>query len=333
LKPDAAAVLVTGGAGYIGSHAVFALLDAGREVIVLDDLSTGFAAAVPAGVDLHSGDVADAAFVGELLRSRPIGAVMHFAGSISVPESVSDPAKYYRNNTCASLSLAQACIAAGIDHFIFSSTAAVYGNPEVNPAPEDAQTRPVSPYGSSKLMTEQILADLSAAHPAFRPVRLRYFNVAGADPAGRTGQRNADAAGLVKLAVETALGKRDTLEIFGDDYATRDGTCERDYIHVSDLAAAHVAALRYLEGGGPGVVLNCGYGQGYTVLELVAALERVLGRTLNKRRAGRRPGDPDRSVSDVTRLRATLDWTPRYDSLDLILRTALAWAGALPEGS
>jgi UDP-glucose 4-epimerase len=179
-------------------------------------------------------------------------------------------------------------------------------------------------------MTEQILADLAFANPSFRPVRLRYFNVAGADPAGRTGQRNPEAAGLVKLAVETALGKRDTLEIFGDDYDTRDGTCERDYIHVSDLASAHVAALDYLESGGRGVVLNCGYGRGYTVLEVVAALEAVLGRDLKKRRAPRRPGDPARYLSDVTRLRATLDWAPQYESLDLILRSALAWAGALP---
>jgi UDP-glucose 4-epimerase len=216
-----------------------------------------------------------------------------------------------------------------VDKFIFSSTASVYGNPEVNPAPEDATTNPMSPYGASKLMTERILEDLSAAHPAFRPVRLRYFNVAGADPQGRTGQRNPDAAGLVKLAVETALGKRDTLEIFGDDYETRDGTCERDYIHVWDLATAHVAALKYLDAGGAGVTLNCGYGKGYTVLEVVAALEEVLGRTLNKRRAPRRPGDPARYVSDITRLRATLDWTPRHESLPYILRTALDWAGAL----
>jgi UDP-glucose 4-epimerase len=306
------AVLVTGGAGYIGSHAVLALLDAGREVTVLDDLSTGFLAAIPLGVALHHGDVADGALLAQILGTGRIGAVMHFAGSISVPESVADPAKYYRNNTCASLTLAQACIAAGVDHFIFSSTASVYGNPEVNPAPEDSPTRPMSPYGASKLMTEQILSDL-----------------AGADPAGRTGQRNPDAAGLVKLAVETAIGKRRTLEIFGDDYDTRDGTCERDYIHVSDLASAHVAALNYLEAGGPGVVLNCGYGRGYTVLEVVAALEEVLGRTLDKRRAPRRPGDPARYLADPTRLRATLDWTPQYESLPFILRTALAWAGAL----
>jgi UDP-glucose 4-epimerase len=324
------AVLVTGGAGYIGSHAVLALRDVGREVLVLDDLSTGFREAVPEGVTLHEGDVADGALVSRLLSSRRVDAVMHFAGSISVPESVSDPAKYYSNNTCASLALAQTCIASGVNHFIFSSTASVYGNPEVNPAIEDMPKRPVSPYGASKLMTEQILADLAFAHPAFRPVRLRYFNVAGADPAGRTGQRNPEAAGLVKLAVETAIGKRETLEIFGDDYDTRDGTCERDYIHVSDLASAHVAALNYLERGGAEVVLNCGYGRGYTVLEVVAALERILGRCLAKRRAPRRPGDPDRYFSDVTRLHATLDWAPQYDDLEFILRTALDWAGALP---
>jgi UDP-glucose 4-epimerase len=324
------AVLVTGGAGYIGSHAVFALRDAGREVVVLDDLSTGFREAVPQGVAFECGDVADRPLVERVLADHQVDAVMHFAGSISVPESVSDPAKYYRNNTCASLSLAQACTQAGVDKFIFSSTAAVYGSPEVNPAPEDTTKRPMSPYGWSKLMTEQILEDLAFAYPAFRPVRLRYFNVAGADPAGRTGQRNPEAAGLVKLAVETAIGKREILDIFGDDYATRDGTCERDYIHVTDLAAAHVAALDYLDAGGPGIVLNCGYGRGYTVLEVVAALEAVLGRTLNKRHAARRPGDPDRYVSDISRLHATLNWRPQHDSLALILRSALAWAGALP---
>ncbi|MBV8682002.1 MAG: UDP-glucose 4-epimerase GalE [Caulobacteraceae bacterium] len=324
------AVLVTGGAGYIGSHAVFALRDAGRDVVVLDDLSTGFAEAVPEGVPLRRGDVADTAVVSRILHEDKIDAVMHFAGSISVPESVSDPAKYYRNNTCASLALARTCVEAGVNKFIFSSTASVYGNPEANPAPEDTPKRPFSPYGWSKLMTEQILEDLSFAHAAFRPVRLRYFNVAGADPARRTGQRNPDAAGLVKLAVETALGKREILEIFGDDYATRDGTCERDYIHVTDLANAHVAALKYLDGGGPGIVLNCGYGRGYTVLEVVAALEEVLGRCLNKRRAGRRPGDPDRYIADPTRVRATLDWRPQHENLAFILRTALAWAGALP---
>jgi UDP-glucose 4-epimerase len=322
-------VLVTGGAGYIGGHAVLALLDAGRDAVVLDDLSTGFREAVPAGVTFHHGNVADAALVKRVIAADDIGAVMHFAGSISVPESVADPAKYYGNNTCATLSFASACIEAGIAHFIFSSTASVYGETDICPCAEDAPPAPVSPYAASKLMSERMLADLESAHRKFRVARLRYFNVAGADPAGRTGQRNPDAAGLVKLAVETAIGKRETLEVFGDDYPTRDGTCERDYIHVTDLATAHVAALAYLEKGGPGTTLNLGYGRGYTVLELIAALEKVLGRTLNKRRAPRRPGDPPRYFSDVTRLNATLDWRPAHDDLDEILRSALAWAGAL----
>jgi len=322
-------VLVTGGAGYIGGHAVLALMDAGRDVVVLDDLSTGFREAVPDGAPFHHGDVADSDLVKRLIAAEDVSAVMHFAGSISVPESVAEPAKYYRNNTCATLSLASACLEAGVAHFIFSSTASVYGETDSCPCAEDAPTAPVSPYAASKLMSERMLADLESAHPAFRVARLRYFNVAGADPAGRSGQRNPDAAGLVKLAVETAMGKRDTLEIFGDDYPTRDGTCERDYIHVTDLATAHVAALEYLENGGAGTTLNLGYGRGYTVLELVAALEKVLGRALNKRRAARRPGDPPRYFSDVTRLHATLDWRPAHDDLDEILRSALRWAGAL----
>ena len=322
-------ILVTGGAGYIGSHAVLALIDAGHEVMVLDNLSTGFRAAVPEGIEFHQGDVADQTLVARLLSGEAVDAVMHFAGSISVPESINAPAKYYRNNTCATLNLATCCVEAGVGSFIFSSTASVYGNCEACPCAEDSPTGPVSPYAASKLMSETMLADLEIAHPGFRAVRLRYFNVAGADPRGRTGQRNPDAAGLVKLAVETALGKRDTLEIFGDDYATRDGTCERDYIHVSDLAGAHVAALRYLEAGGAGTVINLGYGRGYTVRELIAALERILGRPLNTRRAPRRPGDPARYFSDTTRLRAMLDWSPAFDDLDLILRSALTWAGAL----
>ena len=326
-------VLVTGGAGYIGSHAVLTLLDAGREVVVLDDLSTGFREAVPEAATFHYGDVADRNSVTRLLIKEQIGAVMHFAGSISVPESVSEPAKYYRNNTCATLNLATCCTEVGIERFIFSSTASVYGNAQTCPCAEDSPTVPVSPYAASKMMSETMLADLELAHPAFRAVRLRYFNVAGADPYGRTGQRNPNAAGLVKLAVETALGQRDALDIFGDDYATRDGTCERDYIHVSDLAKAHLAALRYLEAGGAGTAINLGYGRGYTVLELVAALEKVIGRRLNTRRAPRRAGDPARYFSDVTRLHATLDWRPSHDDLDLILRSALAWAGALAKAA
>ncbi len=323
-------VLVTGGAGYIGSHAVYALLDAGRAPVVLDNLTTGFREAIPDGVPLYQGDVADAALVGRLLAKESISAVMHFAGSISVPESVSAPGKYYRNNTCATLSLAQTCIEAGVPRFIFSSTASVYGEAKVCPCAEDLPPAPVSPYAASKWMSEQMLGDLGLAHPGFRSVRLRYFNVAGADPLGRTGQRNPDAAGLVKLSVETALGRRDILEIFGDDYATRDGTCERDYIHVSDLADAHLSALAYLENGGASTTLNLGYGQGYTVLEVIAALEAVLGRKLRTRRAPRRPGDPARYFSDVRRLHATLNWTPKHADIHGILRSALKWAGALP---
>jgi UDP-glucose 4-epimerase len=323
------AVLVTGGAGYIGSHAVLALRDAGREVVVLDDLSTGFPEAVPQDVELVRGSVADRGLLDGLFGEGRIDAVMHFAGSISVPQSMTDPGLYYRNNTCGSLTLIEACIARGMDKFIFSSSASIYGSPAINPATEDTPPDPFSPYAASKLMTEMMLKDFAAAYPRFRPVRLRYFNVGGADPRGRTGQRNPDAAGLVKLAVETAIGAREVLEIFGDDYQTRDGTCERDYIHVSDLAAAHVAALTYLDEGGAATVLNCGYGKGYTVLEVIEALERVLGRTLTKRRAPRRPGDPDRYFSDVTRLEATLDWRPRYEGLETILRTALDWAGKM----
>ncbi|MDE2357211.1 MAG: UDP-glucose 4-epimerase GalE [Alphaproteobacteria bacterium] len=323
-------VLVTGGAGYIGSHAVLALRDAGREVVVLDDLSTGFREAVPADIAFYQGDIADRSFVHDVLTREQISAVMHFAGSMSVPESVAQPGKYYLNNTCGTLSLAETCIAAGIAHFIFSSSSSVYGEAKICPCPEDLPPAPVSPYAASKWMSEVMLQDLGVAHPSFRSVRLRYFNVAGADPLGRAGQRNPEAAGLVKLAVETALGRRQVLEVFGDDYATRDGTCERDYIHITDLASAHLAALNYLEAGSPSTTLNLGYGKGYTVLEVIAALETVLGRKLETRRAARRPGDPARYFSDVTRLRATLDWSPQHEDLHEILRSALSWAGALP---
>jgi UDP-glucose 4-epimerase len=318
-------VLVTGGAGYIGSHAVLALRDRGRSVAVLDDLSTGLREAVPSDVPFHEGSVADAGLVEKILCEHGVETVMHFAGSISVPESVADPAKYYRNNTCASLSLTGACLRSGVTGFIFSSTAAVYGSPDTSPVREDAATRPMSPYGASKLMTETMLRDLAIAHPTFRPVCLRYFNVAGADPEGRSGQRGPESIGLIRIAVEAALGQRPFLEIFGDDYPTRDGTGERDYIHVSDLAAAHVAALDYLDAGGKGVTLNCGYGSGYTVVEVVGALEALLGRSIPKRFSPRRPGDPASAVSDVGRLKQTLAWTPRLDRLEVILSTALAW--------
>lgn len=318
-------VLVTGGAGYIGSHAVLALRAAGRAVVVLDDLSTGDRGLVPANVPLIVGDVADAERVGSLLRDHRVGTVMHFAGSIIVPESVADPLKYYRNNTAASRSLIEACVTAGVGRFIFSSTAAVYGNPPTRMVTEQTPTAPVSPYGWSKLMTEQMLADVAAAYPSFRSIALRYFNVAGADPAGRAGQVTPNATHLIKLACETALGRRDALNIFGTDYPTPDGTCVRDYIHVSDLADAHVCALEHLERGGDSLVLNCGYGRGYSVRQVADAVDRVLGRPLSKREAPRRAGDPVELVADSTRLRDLLGWRPRLDDLDLIVRHALEW--------
>ncbi|HEY5072940.1 MAG TPA: UDP-glucose 4-epimerase GalE [Caulobacteraceae bacterium] len=327
----AGSVLVTGGAGFIGSHAVLALCDAGRDVVVIDDLSTGVREAVVREAPFHQGNVGDLAFVDSVLARHRIESVMHFAGSISAPESVADPAKYYRNNTCASLALAQACLRRGVTRFVFSSTAAVYGACATSPVSEDAPARPLSPYGASKYMTEMMLKDLAAAQPGFRPVCLRYFNVAGADPRGRSGQAGAESIGLIRHAVEAALGQRPWLEIYGDDYDTRDGTGERDYIHVSDLAAAHLATLDYLERGGPPVTLNCGYGRGYTVLEVIAALESLLGREIPQCRTARRPGDPASAVSDVSRMRATLDWTPRFTNLETILETALAWHGQRAE--
>ena len=318
-------VLVTGGAGYIGSHAVLALLDAGHAPVVLDNLSTGFGEAVPEGVPFESGDVSDLTFVTQVLKRHGVGAVMHFAGSIIVPESVTDPVTYYRNNTSASLSLIQACLDAGVGPFVFSSSAAVYGAAEQAPLSETDPTSPINPYGASKLMTERMLFDVARAHPSFRPVALRYFNVAGADPAGRAGQRTRKATHLVQLAVETALGRRPTLDIFGEDYPTRDGTCERDYIHVSDLAAAHVAALAYLEAGGAPEAMNCGYGRGMTVREVIACLERVVGRPVDKRVAPRRPGDPPVLVSDPAKLMRLLDWAPAHADIDEILQTALDW--------
>ena len=318
-------VLVTGGAGYIGSHAVLALVDAGHAPVVLDNLSTGFPEAIPEGVPLERGEAGDQAFVAAVLKRHGVGAVMHFAGSIIVPESVSDPTKYYRNNTAASLSLIETCLEAGVGPFVFSSTAAVYGAPERSPVAEDDPTVPINPYGASKLMVERMLFDTARAHPSFRPLALRYFNVAGADPAGRAGQRTRNATHLVQLAVETALGRRPVLEIFGEDYATRDGTCERDYVHVTDLAAAHVAALAHLEAGGAPEAMNCGYGRGMTVKEVIACLERVIGRPVDQRVAERRAGDPPILISDPSKLKRLLDWTPAHADIDDILTSALNW--------
>jgi len=322
-------VLVTGGAGYIGSHMVLALRDQGETVVVLDNLSTGQRRLVPAEVNLVVGDVGDRALVADVIARHGIDAIIHFAGSIVVPDSVTDPLGYYHNNTVKSHALIQSAVAAGVPHFIFSSTAAVYGNPGNEPVSEDAATVPVSPYGSSKLMTEWMLRDTSAAHD-FRSVALRYFNVAGADPQGRSGQATPRATHLIKVACETALGKRPHMEIFGTDYPTPDGTCLRDYIHVSDLARAHAAALAYLRAGGEAIVLNCGYSKGYSVLEVVDTVKRVSGRDFEVRLSPRRPGDPAAIVAASERIRATLGWQPELDDLEAIVRHALAWEQSLP---
>lgn len=318
-------VLVTGGAGYIGSHVLLALLAGGHAPVVVDNLSTGFRQAVPDGVAFHQGDVGDGAFLDEVFaRHRPT-AVLHFAGSLLVEESVRTPLPYFRNNVANTLTLIEASLAAGCERFVFSSSAAVYGQPATETIGEDAPADPVNPYGASKLMAEMMLRDAARAHAGFRPVILRYFNVAGADAEGRAGENGAHSTHLVPLAVEAALGRRPSLKVFGDDYPTRDGSCERDYVHVSDLASAHVAALDYLEAGGAPVTLNCGYGRGYTVLEVVEVLEGILGRPLPVSRAPRRPGDPARLIADNAAILRTLDWRPRHDDLAAILGSALAW--------
>jgi len=323
-------VLVTGGAGYIGSHAVLALRDAGWDVAVIDDLSTGNKALVPAGVPFILGSVADRPLVESLLRERGIGAIMHFAGSIVVPESIEQPLDYYRNNTLASLELAGAAVAAGVKHFLFSSTAAVYGEAERVPIREEDRTEPINPYGASKLMTERMLADAAAAHP-FNFGALRYFNVAGADPAGRSGQAGKGSTHLIKVAVEAATGKRDSIAVFGGDYPTPDGTCVRDYIHVSDLAAAHVAALEWLIANpDENLVLNCGYGRGHSVLEVLDAVDRLTNLPLKRVMQGRRAGDPAELVSSNARIVETLEWSPRLADIDTIVGDALAWERKLP---
>jgi UDP-glucose 4-epimerase len=323
-------VLVTGGAGYIGSHMVLALLDAGEHVVVLDNLSTGFRRAIPANAEFVAGDAGDRDLLLRLFLTRRIDAVIHFAGSVVVPESVVDPLRYYRNNTCVSRTLIAASVEAGIPHFIFSSTAAVYGMPENNPVAEDAGLHPISPYGTSKLMTELMLRDTASAH-ALRYVALRYFNVAGADPQGRRGQSTAHATHLVKVACETALGERSCLEVFGTDYPTQDGTCIRDYIHVSDLARAHLDALRYLRGGGTSQVLNCGYGTGFSVLEVIASVKRVSQRDFPVVMGPRRAGDPAALVAQSDRIGEVFGWKPELNRLDTIIGHALAWEMQLIE--
>lgn len=324
-------VLVTGGAGYIGSHAVLALRDAGWPVAVIDNLSTGFAFAVPDDVPLYEGDIAESVLLEQIFLEQGTKAIMHFAGSIVVPESVENPLGYYENNTVKSRTLIEAAVRGGVDHFIFSSTAATYGTPESSPVAEDAPKQPINPYGWSKLMTEQMLTDASAAH-GFNHCALRYFNVAGADPQGRSGQSTAGATHLIKVACEAATGKRDGVAVFGTDYDTPDGTGVRDYIHVSDLAAAHVLALEALiEQPDRSLTMNCGYGRGFSVLEVLDAVDRVTNVTIERRMEPRRAGDPGELVSDPSRIRATLPWEPRHADLDEIITHALQWERKLAE--
>ncbi|HEY9581085.1 MAG TPA: UDP-glucose 4-epimerase GalE [Rhizorhapis sp.] len=324
-------ILVTGGAGYIGSHAVLALRDAGYGVAVIDNLTTGFRWAVPQDVAFVEGDIEDQALVEKLIADQDIKAIMHFAGSIIVPESVENPLKYYHNNSAKSRSLIESAVRTGVKHFIFSSTAATYGVPEESPVKESTPKRPINPYGMSKLMTEIMLEDVSRAHD-FNFCALRYFNVAGADPQGRTGQSTAGATHLIKVAVETALGKRSHVSVFGTDYATPDGTGVRDYIHVSDLARAHVLALEALMAGPErNHILNCGYGRGFSVLEVLDAVDRVTNMKIERRMESRRAGDPDSLISDNRAIMERFPWKPQYADLDQIVTHALAWERKLSE--
>lgn len=316
-------ILVTGGAGYIGSHVVRQLGERGERVVVLDNLSTGFRSAVLSGL-LVIGDTGDRELVSRLLKDHDIDTVMHFAAHTVVPESVSNPLKYYGNNTCSTRNLLQCCEAAGVRHFVFSSTAAVYGIPEGGIAAEESPTQPINPYGTSKLMSEWMLRDLGAAS-SLRYVVLRYFNVAGSDPGGRIGQSTINGTLLTKVACETAVGKRPHVAIFGTDYPTPDGTGVRDYIHVEDLAAAHVKALEYLSGGGTSQTLNCGYGHGYSVREVVSMVDRLHGQSIKTIEGPRRAGDPPALVARALRVRETLGWVPQFDDLSLIVKSQLAW--------
>jgi UDP-glucose 4-epimerase len=317
-------VMVTGGAGYIGSHAALALLESGYEVVIVDDLSTGHTELIPKDAEFIQINAGDHDLVAKVLRAYEVSSMMHFAGSIVVEESVSNPLKYYRNNTGVSQSLLHACISGGVHQFIFSSTAAVYGNPEKVPVTEEATLAPINPYGSSKAMTEQILMDLAESSP-LRYIALRYFNVAGADPLRRSGQLTDNATHLIKVACETALGKRDSISVFGDDYDTSDGTCIRDYIHVSDLAAAHVSALQHLESNDECLILNCGYGNGNSVKQVLETLQEITGEALKIEQGPRRAGDAAELVADNSKLCALLNWQPQYNDLRQIITDALEW--------
>jgi len=325
------AVLVTGGAGYVGSHAVLALLDAGWPVVVIDDLSTGFDWAVPEGAFFERGDIADTDLVERLIGEHGIGAIMHFAGSVVVPESVVDPLRYYENNTVKSRALIASAVKGGVRHFIFSSTAATYGIPARVPVAEDAPAEPINPYGWSKLMTERMLKDSAAAYP-MNHAALRYFNVAGADPQGRAGQSTQGATHLIKVAVEAATGKRAHVEVYGNDFDTPDGTGVRDYIHVADLAAAHIHALeRLIATPKESLTLNCGYGRGFSVLEVLDSVDRVTNMRLERRLAPRRAGDPPALIADNKAILAALPWRPARADIDTIVADALAWERRLAE--
>ncbi|HEX5163126.1 MAG TPA: UDP-glucose 4-epimerase GalE [Steroidobacteraceae bacterium] len=322
-------ILVTGGAGYIGSHTVLQLVARGERVVVLDDLSTGFRQAVR-GVPLVVGQVGDRALVDALLAEHQVETIIHFAAHTIVPESVADPLKYYGNNTCSTRSLLDCASRAGVKHFVFSSTAAVYGIPANGLAAEETATAPINPYGTSKLMSEWMLRDLCAVTP-MRSVILRYFNVAGSDPGGRIGQSTRAATLLVKVACEVAVGKRESLSVFGTDYPTPDGTGVRDYIHVDDLASAHVSALNYLRDGGKSLIANCGYGHGYSVREVIASVEKIAGIKLKVREEPRRAGDPPALVAKADKVREVLGWRARLDDIDTIVRTSLEWEKRLQQ--
>jgi len=324
-------VMVTGGAGYIGSHAVLALLDAGYDVVVVDNLVTGFDWAVDPRATLVQANIEDDDTVRAAIRDHQVRAIMHFAGSVVVPESVSDPLKYYRNNTAATRALLESAVVEGVPHFIFSSTAATYGTPVKVPVQEGDPTVPINPYGMSKLMTEAMLRDVAAAHP-INYCALRYFNVAGADPQGRSGQSTIGATHLIKIAVEAATGKREAVSVFGTDFDTPDGTGVRDYIHVSDLAAAHVSALELLIAEpAKSHTLNAGYNRGFSVNEVLDAVDRVTNMTIQRRYEGRRAGDPAALVADNGAILAALPWRPQRDDLETIVKDALAWERKLAE--